>query len=125
VDVFNLRGTLLARVGRMGPLNEPADIALAPASFGKFGGDLLVGNFGDGRIGVYREVSTNRWAYLGALRGLDGKNIEINGLWGIEFGNGGAAGPANTLYYTAGPHDWHGESEDNIQGLFGAITAAS
>ena len=54
VDVFSLKGKLLARVGRMGPLNEPVDVALAPPTFGKFGGDLLVGNFGDGRIGVYR-----------------------------------------------------------------------
>ena len=55
VDVFDLRGKLLARIGRMGPLNQPVDVALAPPTFGKFGGDLLVGNFGDGRINVYQE----------------------------------------------------------------------
>ncbi len=124
VDVFDLRGKLLARVGRKGPLNQPVDVAMAPPAFGKFGGDLLVGNFGDGRIGVYREVDRNRWAYLGALRRPDRKMIAISGLWGIEFGNGGSAGPRETLYYTAGPHTWHGETEENVRGLFGMINPA-
>jgi uncharacterized protein (TIGR03118 family) len=123
VDVFDLRGRLLARVGRMGPLNEPVDVALAPAVFGKFGGDLLVGNFGDGRIGVYHEVERNRWAYRGALRTADQRIIEINGLWGLEFGNGGSAGPRNALYFTAGPHTWRDETEEGVRGLFGSITA--
>ena len=122
VDVFDLKGKLLARVGRMGPLNEPVDVALAPPTFGKFGGDLLVGNFGDGRIGVYHEVARNRWAYRGALRTPDQKPIEINGLWGLEFGNGASAGPKEALYFTAGPHIWFGETEENVRGLFGAIT---
>jgi uncharacterized protein (TIGR03118 family) len=124
VDVFDLKGKLLARIGRMGPLNQPVDVALAPPTFGKFGGNLLVGNFGDGRIGVYREVARNRWAYRGALRTPDQRVIEVNGLWGLEFGNGGSAGPKETLYFTAGPHTWHGESEDDVRGLFGTITPA-
>ena len=122
VDVFDLRGKLRARVGRMGPLNQPVDVALAPPTFGKFGGDLLVANFGDGRIGVYHEVDRNRWAYRGALRTPDQRNIEINGIWGIEFGNGGSAGPRDALYFTAGPHTWRGETEEDVRGLFGTIT---
>jgi uncharacterized protein (TIGR03118 family) len=122
VDVFTLKGKLLARIGRKGPLHEPVDVALAPPTFGKFGGDLLVGNFGDGRINVYREVARNRWAYLGALRDPAGRHIEVNGLWGLEFGNGGSAGPKEALYFTAGPHTWVGESEDDVRGLFGSIT---
>ena len=50
--------------------------------------------------------------------------IEINGLWGLEFGNGGSAGPKEALYFTAGPHTWHDESEENVRGLFGTITPA-
>jgi uncharacterized protein (TIGR03118 family) len=123
VDVFDLRGTLLARVGRMGPLNQPVDVALAPPSFGKFGGDLLVGNFGDGRIGVYHELDGTRWAYRGALRTPDQRPIEINGLWGLEFGNGASAGPKGALYFTAGPHTWHGETVEGVRGLLGTITA--
>jgi len=122
VDVFSLSGKLLARVGSMGPLNEPVDVALAPPTFGKFGGDLLVGNFGDGRIGVYQERTRNRWAYLGALRTPDQQILAINGLWGLEFGNGASAGPKETLYFTAGPHTWLGESEEDVRGLFGTVT---
>ena len=55
----------------MGPLNQPVDVALAPPTFGKFGGDLLVGNFGDGRIGVYHHLGWSRCAYRGALRTPD------------------------------------------------------
>jgi uncharacterized protein (TIGR03118 family) len=124
VDVFDLKGKLLARVGRMGPLNEPVDVALAPSMFGKFGGDLLVGNFGDGRIGVYHERGGNRWAYLGALRTPNQRIIEISGLWGLEFGNGASAGAKDALYFTSGPHTWHGETEEGVRGLFGAITPA-
>jgi hypothetical protein len=122
VDVFDLKGKLLARVGRMGPLNEPVDVALAPPTFGKFGGDLLVGNFGDGRIGVYHERGGNRWGYRGALRTPDQRIIEVSGLWGLEFGNGASAGRKEALYFTAGPHTWHGESEEGVRGLFGTIT---
>jgi uncharacterized protein (TIGR03118 family) len=124
VDVFTLKGKLLARVARKGPLNQPVDVALAPPTFGKFGGDLLVGNFGDGRIGVYRERPTGKWGYLGALRTPDQRIIEINGIWGLEFGNGGTAGPKDTLYFTAGPHTWRGETEEGVRGLFGSIRAA-
>jgi uncharacterized protein (TIGR03118 family) len=106
----------------MGPLNQPVDVALAPPTFGKFGGDLLVGNFGDGRIGVYHEVATNRWAYRGALRTEDQRIIEIDGLWGLEFGNGGSAGPKEALYFTAGPHTWRGETVEAVRGLVGTIT---
>jgi hypothetical protein len=70
VDVFSLKGKLLARVARRGPLNQPVDVAPAPPTFGKFGGDLLVGNFGDGRIGVYRELRPGggaTWAPSGLL----------------------------------------------------------
>ena len=125
VDVFSLKGKLLARVGRMGPLNEPVDVALAPPTFGKFGGDLLVGNFGDGRIGVYQERTRKRWVYRGALRTPDQKNIEVNGLWGLEVGNGGSSGPKEALYFTSGPHTWHDESEEDVRGLLGMITPAN
>src|SRR5207244_2119201 len=54
VDEFDLSGRLVAHVGRKGVLNAPWGIALAPAGFGRFGGDLLVGNFGDGRINAFR-----------------------------------------------------------------------
>ena len=65
VDEFTPDGQLVARVVNSGkknaPLNAPWGLALAPADFGVFGNDLLVGNFGNGRISAY----TKRGSDLG------------------------------------------------------------
>jgi uncharacterized protein (TIGR03118 family) len=117
VDAFDTSGRLLGRVASGGALDAPWGVAQAPASFGAFGGDLLVGNFGDGRINAYKETAPNAWTPDGTLKGLDGNPLEIGGLWALEFGNGAANnGPTTTLFYTAGPN---GES----QGVFGRIQA--
>jgi uncharacterized protein (TIGR03118 family) len=118
VDVYNTSGGLLARVATRGALNSPWGLALAPASFGRFGGDLLVGNFGNGRINAYSFGPTRPFKHLGQLKGPNHKAITIDGLWAIEFGNGNKAGPTDTLFFTAGPdHEKHG--------LFGKIEAVS
>ena len=91
----------------MGALNAPWGLALAPRGFGRFGGDLLVGNFGDGRINAYRQTHGG-WAHDGVLRDRRSNPIVVNGLWGIGFGNGGRAGPRDTLFFASGPHDWRG-----------------
>jgi hypothetical protein len=44
----------LARIAMHGQLDAPWGLALAPAGFGPFGGDLLVGNFGSGTVAAYR-----------------------------------------------------------------------
>jgi uncharacterized protein (TIGR03118 family) len=115
VDAFDLAGHLLARVAEHGQLNAPWGLALAPATFGRFGGDLLVGNFGDGRINVYAE-DDGVFEHRGTLRDADGQKLTIDGLWALEFGNAGANGDPNTLFFTAGP-------DDESHGLFGTITA--
>ena len=115
VDVFDTSGNLLGRVAQHGQLNAPWGLALAPASFGRFGGDLLVGNFGDGQINAYAELGNGHFEHRGELRGSNGKTLAIDGLWALEFGNGGAAGPTGTLFFTAGP-------DDESHGLFGSIT---
>jgi len=119
VDEFTPDGQLVARVVNSGkknaPLNAPWGLALAPASFGTFAGDLLVGNFGNGRISGYTK-SGSKWVYKGQLCVADGTPIAVDGLWAIAFGNGSAAGPTNTLYFDSGPA---GEKH----GLFGSITA--
>jgi uncharacterized protein (TIGR03118 family) len=124
VDEFDLDGRLVAPVARMGPLNAPWGLALAPSSFQRFGGDLLVGNFGDGHVNAFRK-SGGRWRLAGLLRGRDGRALYINGLWGLAFGNGGMAGPRETLFYAAGPHRWLDASEIDIHGVLGSITPAS
>ncbi len=121
VDEFDLDGRLLARVARSGALNAPWGIALAPRGFGRFGGDLLIGNFGDGRINAYRRTA-DAWEPDGALRDSNGKPIVLNGLWGLAFGNEGTAGPSHTLFFASGPHDWRGETELGVHGLLGSIS---
>ncbi len=117
VDAYDTSGALLARVAQRGQLNAPWGVALAPADFGRFSGDLLVGNFGDGQINAYEELPSGHFEHRGELRTADGASLTIDGLWAIQFGHGSAAnGPTNTLFFTAGPND---ESD----GLFGTITA--
>jgi len=122
VDEFDLQGRLVARVAHSG-LYEPWGLALAPASFGRFSGDLLVANFGTGEISGFHERG-GRWTLDGVLDGSNHKPLVVNGVWGIAFGNGGMAGPANTLFAAAGPHLWHGTSELEVHGLIEAISPA-
>ena len=116
VDVFDTAGNMIARVAQHGQLNAPWGLALAPAEFGRFGGDLLVGNFGDGRINAYEPLSNGHFAYRGRLQDGSGHAITIDGLWALAFGNGANAGPTDNLFFTAGP-------DDETHGLFGKITA--
>jgi uncharacterized protein (TIGR03118 family) len=119
VDEYDLQGKLVARIAQHGQLNAPWGLALAPQSFGRFKGDLLVGNFGDGQINAYRLGHGHGHGHgpanhVGTLRSSGGGKLVIDGLWALEFGNGGSNGDADTLFFTAGPND-----ESN--GLFGTI----
>jgi uncharacterized protein (TIGR03118 family) len=117
VDAFDTSGRLLARVAQFGRLNAPWGLAWAPASFGRFAGDLLVGNFGDGRVNAYREVFQRFFVPAGQLRMAGGHPVEIDGLWALQFGHGAPNnGSADTLFFTAGP-------DDEQNGLFGTIRA--
>jgi uncharacterized protein (TIGR03118 family) len=113
VDAYDTAGHLLARVAQQGQLNAPWGLALASDSFGRFAGDLLVGNFGDGQINAYAEHN-GRFTHEGELRDESGKSLSIDGLWALQVGKGGNNGPAGTLFFTAGP-------DDETHGLFGQI----
>jgi uncharacterized protein (TIGR03118 family) len=113
VDIFDLDGNKIKRLISHGELNSPWGLAIAPANFGKFSGTLLVGNFGNGHINAY-DPSTG--GARGHMLRPNGRTLEIHGLWGLHFGNGAAAGPTNTLLFTAGPND-------EADGLFGTLTA--
>jgi uncharacterized protein (TIGR03118 family) len=116
VDVFDATGKLLQSlvVGGTGSLlNSPWGLAIAPATFGKFANDLLVGNFGDGLINAYDPTTG---AFAGTLQDAGGNNIVIPGLWALVFGNGGSGGDKDTLYFTAGP-------SGQKHGLLGSISA--
>ena len=111
VDAYDLNGQLLRRVASAGTLNSPWGLAIAPASFGNFHNNLLVGNFGDGRINAY---NLGTGAFRGQLKSETSAPIEIPGLWGLRFGNGGVGASPNTLYFAAGIND-------EQDGLFGSI----
>jgi uncharacterized protein (TIGR03118 family) len=114
VDEYDLQGNLVARVAQRGQLDGPWGLAMAPASFGRYAGDLLVGNFGDGQINAYAN-GAGGWSHAGTLRTPGGNKLVIDRLWALEFGNAGSNGDPNTLFFTAGPND---ESD----GMFGTIT---
>ena len=78
-----------------------------------------MGNFGDGTIDAYSSTIPND--FLGTLNDASGNPIVIQGLWGLAFGNGGSAGPTNSLYFTAGIPG-SGQIEDH--GLFGDIVVS-
>lgn len=109
VDVFNADGTLSMRFASNGTLNAPWGVALAPAGFGDFGGDILIGNFGDGLIGAYNPANGH---FDGLLQTPNNGSVTIDGLWGLTFGP--TAG-STTLYFAAG-------SGDEIHGLLGTLT---
>ena len=115
VDVFDPTGNLLQRFAAHGPLNSPWGLALAPASFGSFGGTLLVGNFGDGRINAFDAALGTS---LGPLLGTNASPVVNIGLWGLIIGNGGNGGDTNTLYFTAGIP---GTNAVQSHGLLGSI----
>jgi uncharacterized protein (TIGR03118 family) len=112
VDVYDTSGNLLKRFASQGALNAPWGLTLAPRHFGAFGGDLLVGNFGDGVINAYDRRTGQ---FQGSLRNDDGNVIAIDGLWALRFGNG-TIGTPRTLLFTAG-------IGDEAHGLFGSIEA--
>ena len=113
VDIFSPTGRFLRRLEWGHWFNAPWGIAQASGDFGAYSHDILVGQFGSGQILVFDPV-TGR--FKGKLLDAAGAPIAIDGLWGLSFGSGTGSGPANSLYFTAGPG---GEQH----GLFGTITA--
>jgi uncharacterized protein (TIGR03118 family) len=114
VDVFDANGHLLNRLIRRGQLNAPWGLVIAPEGFGQFSGDLLVGNFGDGRIHAYDARTGN---FRGQLRDQRGQGIVIDGLWALRFGNGVLGDPTD-LVFSAG-------IDDEAHGLLGIIEPVS
>ena len=125
VDVFDTDGHLLtpnhfaANAFDAGPLENPWGIIQAPANFGAYSHDLLIGNVaGAGNINVF---NPSTGAYLGQLDQPDGTPIAITGLWDLEFGDGTPqGGKTNQLFFDAGPN----APGVSINGLLGVIRAA-
>ncbi len=119
VDIFDGTGNLVTQLISRGALNSPWGLQIAPASFGQFGGALLVANFGDGTINAFDPA---KGTPLGTLNDSTGHTLTIPGLWGLLFGNGGKGGDTSTLYFTAGIPGPYGDPNET-HGLFGSIQA--
>jgi uncharacterized protein (TIGR03118 family) len=111
VDVFDSHGRLLQRLEHGSWLNAPWGVVWATQHFGEFTNTILVGQFRGGTVASFNPV-TGR--FLGNMLNPNGSTLTIDGLWALRFGNGGAAGPATTLFFTAGP-----DGEKN--GLLGTL----
>src|SRR5262249_46496880 len=100
--------------GRLVQINAPWGVALAPLTFGTHPGDLLVGNFGDGTIMTFGPDGR----FHGLLKDVHQRPIQLEGLWGLSFGNDGRAGSVDTLFFASGPLD-------ESHGLFGSLKPAA
>lgn len=114
VAIFDLNGNLLQHLISGGSLNAPWGVAIAPAYFGAFANDVLVGNFGDGAINAFDPATGNS---LGSLQDPNGNTIHISGLWALIAGNGGNGGDPNAVYFAAG-------TGNQQHGLLGSLQAA-
>src|SRR5207248_2330862 len=104
VDVYTTRGKMLKRFASGGALNSPWAVTFG---VGKDANDILVGNFGDGRINVFNTRGTS----LGQLEDTNSQPITIDGLWDVTPGTGKNK---RTLFFAAGTN---GEAD----GLFGTL----
>jgi uncharacterized protein (TIGR03118 family) len=118
VNAFDLNGNFIRRIAANaagGILDDPWGVVVAPAGFGLFGGDLLIGNKNNGRISAFN-LSTPTPTFAGQLSDASGNPIANTGLWGLSFGNGAGGASPSTLYFVAGINN-------EQDGLFGMIRA--
>jgi uncharacterized protein (TIGR03118 family) len=121
VDEFSTNGTFIKTLindTAGAHLDAPWGMAIAPAGWGQFGGDLLVANH-DANSGGLTEINAynlTTGAFEGTLMLNTGQPFSAADLWAISFGNGADAGSTNTLFFTAG-------LDNNADGLFGAISS--
>lgn len=113
---FTTDGTFIINATQLGLLNDPWGMAMAPANFGRFSNDLLVGNFGDGKIVGFWPVGGGKFNFAGLMVGTNNVPLMNGALWSLWFGNGANGAVSNTLYFTTGGPD------PSTDGLIGAIS---
>ena len=113
VTRFTLDGKHWKRIAARGELNAPWGLALVPAGFGSLTGKLLIGNFGDGHIGVYEP---NKWHFRDFLRGENGRPVQIERLWALLPGTA-TTGGTDAIWFSAG-------IGNETHGLVGTFKAA-
>jgi len=114
VSLFDANGNFIRRVMSQGSLNSPWGLVLASANFGQFSNDLLVGNFGDGKINAFDPSTGN---LIGTLNDSNGNALVNGSLWELVFDPTGQTGAKDTLYFSSG-------LVNEGDGLFGAIAVA-
>src|SRR5438309_3237393 len=112
VEIFTPAGRHIGHLQHGPWFNSPWGVVWTTRDFGEFSNAILVGNFGSGKIAAFNGFT---YKFLGFVKNPDDSILTIDGLWSLTFGNDGTAGPANTLFFTAGIN---GEQD----GLFGTIT---
>jgi uncharacterized protein (TIGR03118 family) len=112
VEIFTPSGKHIGHLEHGAWLNSPWGVAWTPRDFGKFSNTILVGNFGSGWVAAFNGFT---YKFIGFIKNPNDSILTIDGLWSLTFGNGAAAGPSTTLFFTAGTdHESHG--------LFGTLT---
>lgn len=126
VSIFDTSGNFVARAATGGNLNAPWGVAYAPANFGVFSNDLLIGNFGDGKINAY---DPKTFVYQGQLMDATGKSLVYASLWDLLTGGTAVTGTTavsggdlSTVYFTAG---LTGETHGLFAGIANGTTAGS
>ncbi len=112
VEIFTPKGRHIGHLEHGDWFNAPWGVVWTTRDFGEFSNAILVGNFGSGWIAAFNGFT---YKFEGFLKNPDDSLLTIDGLWSITFGNDATAGPANTLFFTAGIND-------EADGLFGTIT---
>ena len=112
VELFTPSGRHIGHLEHGDWLNAPWGVVWTTRDFGEFSNAILVGNFRSGWIAAFNGFTHK---FIGFLQTPDGHLVTIDGLWSLTFGNDGGAGPANTLFFTAGINNEN-------DGLFGTLT---
>jgi uncharacterized protein (TIGR03118 family) len=112
VELYEPTGRHIGHLQHGPWLDSPWGVVWTPRDFGRFSNSILVGNFGSGKIAAYNGFTRE---FIGFVKNPDNSVLSIDGLWALTFGNGATAGPATTLFFSAGPG---GEQH----GLFGTLT---
>jgi uncharacterized protein (TIGR03118 family) len=115
VEIYTPAGKHIGHLEHGDWLNSPWGVVWTPRDFGEFSNTILVGNFRSGWIAAFNGFTRK---FIGFVKNPDDSLVTIDGLWSLAFGNGAAAGPSTTLFFTAGlDHESHG--------LFGTLTAVA
>jgi uncharacterized protein (TIGR03118 family) len=115
VDEYTVDGRLVDRIASRGTLNAPWGLAIAPTSWGKLAGSLLIGNFGDGRVNVVKPKSHGGYSHTisGQLKNSSGHTLVIPGLWALTSGTA-TTGGTDAVWFSAG-------IDDETHGLVGVL----